>query len=126
MANRLPDDWSSKPERRHGRQEMTMVNEIEKLSREIEALRAVEHLLATNEGTYGSAEARRKVGCGDPQFADRRVYETVGGARRETGPAEDRAPGHMRHVGRQALAADRSRLALLEQQRRDLAPPLTG
>ena len=60
---------------------------------EINSLLRVEHLVETNEGTYSAIEARRKVGVGDPEFATRKVYETVGGSRRSTGPDEDGAPG---------------------------------
>jgi hypothetical protein len=93
---------------------------IEALAREIAALAAIEHCVETNSGTYGAAEARRAVGCGDPQFADRNIYETVGGARRETGPDAKDAPGRMRRLNRDALAADRRRLAALREELRRL------
>lgn len=45
---------------------------------EINTLSSVEYLIETNDGTYGATEACRKVGSGDPMYATRRVYETVG------------------------------------------------
>jgi len=82
---------------------------------EIKALESVEYLVETNQGTYGAQESCRKVGTGDPASADRNVYETVGGRRRETGPGEDRAPGYMRQINRDSLSADRKRLADLHK-----------
>lgn len=83
--------------------------------REIEVLAGQEFLVETNQGTYGSAEAARRVGTGDPRFADRNVYETVGGSRRETGPSEDDAPGRMRRINAKALRKARERLARLRR-----------
>lgn len=79
---------------------------------EIRAIEATEYCVETNAGTYGAAEAGRKCGCGDPMFADRAVYETPLGVRRESGPSEDRAPGRML-VRRDALNAARKRLCAL-------------
>ena len=88
----------------------------------IAALLRIEVHTETNQGTYGASEACRKVGCGDPQFANREVYETVGGKRRETGPDEDDAPGRMRKIGYERLAELRAELtawqAALKQARR--------
>lgn len=78
---------------------------------EINALLRVEHMIETNDGTYGASEACRKVGSGDPAFATRRVYETVGGSRRSTGPDEADAPGYMRKINAEDMKADRKRLA---------------
>ena len=86
------------------------------LRREIAALEAVEVHVSTNQGTYGALEACRKIGSGDPRFANREVYETVGGARRETGPDEDCAPGRMRQINRQLLAGKRAELSQLRSR----------
>jgi hypothetical protein len=86
------------------------------IAAEIKALENVELLIETNQGTYDAAEACRKVGCGDPQFADRKVYETVGGKRRETGPDESRSPGYMRRINADQMSSSRQRLAELRKQ----------
>lgn len=93
-----------------------MTTTRDSIQAEIDALRRVEYLVETNDGTFGGAEAFRKVGTGDPAFATRNVYESIGGTRRATGPSEDRAPGYMRSLNRRALAADRKRLADLERE----------
>lgn len=85
---------------------------------EIEAVQKIEHHVETNEGTYGAVEACRKVGSGDPAFANRQVYETVAGERRATGPDEEDAPGRMRQLNRDSLAADRRRVADLRAELR--------
>lgn len=86
---------------------------------EIDTLRSVEYLVGTNSGTFGATEACRKCGTGDPRFATRNIYETVGGSRRETGPDETDAPGYMRRINAESLSADRRRLTdLLRQARR--------
>ena len=95
---------------------MTTTTTRRDLEQEAEALALVEYCVQTNEGTYGATEAGSKVGTGDPRFANRKVYETVGGTRRETGPDEQRAPGRMRSINRDALSADRKRLADLRRQ----------
>ena len=65
-------------------------------------------LVATNQGTYGAAEACRKVGTGDPRHADCNIYEQVGtGKRRVEGCDFDRAPGYMRRFNSEL--ADRQR-----------------
>lgn len=86
-------------------------DEIEALKREIDAISRVEVHLETNQGTYGAGEACRKVGTGDPHFANREVYETVGGKRRSTGPDADDAPGRMRLIGTEEMSRLRKRLA---------------
>ncbi len=86
-------------------------NEIQS---EIETLSRVEHLVETNQGTYGSREAASKVGTGDPAFAERNVYETVGGSRRATGPSEDLSPGLRRRINSGVMSRDRERLAALK------------
>lgn len=95
--------------------------ERDRLLAEIRELESREYLVATNQGTYSAQEACRKVGTGDPAFADRNVYETVGGKKRTTGPDHDDAPGRMREFpgNRQDMGADRKRLAEL---RKELAP----
>jgi hypothetical protein len=77
----------------------------------IRTLEATEVHVETNQGTYGAAEACRKVGTGDPAHGNREVYETVGGTRRATGPDEDRAPGRMRRINAETLADYRKQLA---------------
>lgn len=88
----------------------------ETIQKEINELLAVEVCVETNDGTYGAAEACRCVGTGDPAFATRNVYETVGGKTRYTGPREDRAPGRMRAGGRAVLADYRRQLADLRAE----------
>jgi hypothetical protein len=94
---------------------------VAELEAEAEALASVEYLVETNQGTYGAGEARRKVGVAEPHFADRDVYETVGGARREMGCDADRMPCRVRRCNRAALAADRKRLAELRREIRNLS-----
>jgi hypothetical protein len=79
------------------------------LIEEIAMLAKVEYLVETNEGTFGGA---------DPAYATRRVYETVAGTRRETGPSESNFEGYMRSLNRDALAADRKRMADLNRKLR--------
>lgn len=88
----------------------------DEIREEIATLEATEFLVSTNAGTYGAAEAYRSVGCGDPQFADHNVYETVGGKRREAGPGEDRAPGYMRRINADAMTEARRRLNRLRRE----------
>lgn len=95
---------------------MKTTTKLTDLQREAAALAAVEHMIETNDGTFSQQEACRAVGTADPAYATRRVYESVGGVRRETGPSEDRAPGRTRSLNRDALSADRRRLADLRKQ----------
>lgn len=90
-----------------------MTTTRQEIQSEIDALLKIEVHVQTNQGTYGATEACRKVGCGDPMFANREVYETVGRTRRETGPDADDAPGYMRPIGRELLNDLRKRLAAL-------------
>lgn len=90
------------------------------LEREIEALSALEIHVETNQGTYGANEAARKIGCAEPRFANREVYETVGGVRREVGPDEDRAPGRMRRINGDEMRRMRKLLADLRGRLRKL------
>lgn len=76
---------------------------------EINTLIQVEHLIETNAGTYGDGDVIR-TGC-TGGMAERNMYETVGGQRRETGPSEDRAPGLMRQINRETMSKNRKRLA---------------
>ena len=72
-------------------------------------------LVATNEGTYSADAALRAVGCGDPEFANCRIYEQVGtGQRRTEGCDEKRAPGWMRWFTRE-LAEAQAELAALRR-----------
>lgn len=94
-----------------------VVEEMERERREeIALLRDAEYHTQTNSGTYGAQEAFRKVGTGDPHFADRDVYETVGGRVRSTGPAADRAPGYTRYLDAGQLKAARELLTRLEAE----------
>lgn len=88
------------------------------LQNEIDGLTACEVHMETNQGTYGASEACRKVGSGDPYFANREVYQTVGGQRREIGPDQNDAPGRMRSIGHEEMAEKKSRLADLKKQLR--------
>lgn len=97
---------------------MTSHKTASEIRAEIKTVEAIEVHVETNQGTYGAGEACRKVGCGDPAFANREVYETVGGTRRETGPDEARAPGYMRQIGREELSDLRKRLAELRRELR--------
>ena len=96
--------------------------QITSLDEQIAALEADEYMIETNQGTYGAAEARRKVGCGDPHFANRDVYETVGGTRRERGPDEADAPGRMRKFANNVaeLKGKRKTLNAMRKERREL------
>jgi hypothetical protein len=95
---------------------MTATRTRSEIKAEIGNLLKIEVHIQTNQGTYGNAEACRKVGNGSSEFANREVYETVGGTRRETGPSEDNAPGTMRSINRQRLADLRSQVAELKQE----------
>lgn len=88
---------------------------LAEIAAEIAEIEAEEVHVETNQGTYGSAEAARKVGCGDPAFANREVYETVGGKRRETGPGAGRAPGYMRQINADYMARLRAEVADLRK-----------
>lgn len=92
-------------------------DKIEALTREIAILAAKEYCVAHNEGTYGGAEAIRKCGTAEPYFANRHEYETVGGAKRATGPEGDRMPGRLQRCRPEGLAADRATLAGLRKER---------
>ena len=85
---------------------------------EIDNLMKIEVHVDTNQGTYGATEAVRKGGCGDPRFADREVYETVGGDKRETGPDADHASGRMRPIGSKTLSDYRKQVAALRAEMR--------
>lgn len=91
------------------------------LNTEITTLATERVLVATNQGTYGSAEACRAIGTGDPKFANCDIYETVGGGRIVVGCSEDRAPGRMRHTNQATLAEKRKTLATLREQARKLS-----
>lgn len=73
------------------------------LKEEIEKLLNTEVLVESNEGTFGAEECCRKVGCGNPAFGNRRVYKTLSGRGRVTGPALKDAPGRMRRMGQDEL-----------------------
>jgi hypothetical protein len=86
------------------------------LAKQCDELARREVHVETNQGTYGANEACRKVGTGDPAFANREVYETVGGTRRETGPDANDAPGRMRKIGYDALRSLRAELKKLRSE----------
>lgn len=90
----------------------------EQIQAEINALEQVEHVIETNEGTYGLGDCQRAGVSGDPKFSTRNVYETVGGVRRESGPTIERTPGRMRRINCETMADDRKRLADLRRQMR--------
>lgn len=106
----------------------TSQRDIEDLRLEIARLEGRSVLLATSAGTYGAEEAARRMGTGDPAFADRNEYENVRGQRWATGPSPDRAPGRMRDFRatqyvvlktlRAQLAGMRDELAAMERRRR--------
>lgn len=92
--------------------------ELESQARE---LAAMEVLVETNDGTYGAAEACRKVGCGDPAFAAYKVYVRVGdGRRRVVGCDPNKAPGYARHF-RASLAEKQKALAALRAKIKQMA-----
>jgi hypothetical protein len=88
------------------------------LQAEIDTLLRIDVHVRTNQGTYGASEAARKVGSGDPRFANREEYETVAGSKRASGPDEDDAPGRMRDIGSRTLIEYRAKVAALRQQMR--------
>jgi polyhydroxyalkanoate synthesis regulator phasin len=91
-------------------------DQIDALEKEIKSLNAKEHLIATNEGTYSAVEAGRKCGTGDPAFANRHEYETVGGDTRSTGPDKADMPGRLRRMDTTELQEDRRRVKELRSQ----------
>lgn len=90
----------------------------EEIRTEIAELLTIEVCVGHNEGTYGAAEACRKCGSGDPRFANRHEYETVGGEKRSTGPDLDQMPGRMLYGGKARLAEYRQQLASLRAELR--------
>ena len=82
---------------------------------EIETLKAPAWI-ATNQGTYGAEEACRKCGSGDPQFANREVYENLDGTQYATGPDEEDAPGYMHPRSHIPAHVRREKIAALEAQ----------
>ncbi len=84
------------------------------ISDAIRALENTEVHVETNDGTYSAAEAQRKVRSGDPRYATRNVYETVGGKRRATGPDAADAPGRMRHLNTEQMRELRAKLSALQ------------
>ena len=93
-----------------------MTRTTTKIQAEITELLNAEVLIGHNQGTYSASEACRKCGSGDPRFADRNEYETVGGEKRSTGPSHDRMPGRMQYAGRATLAEYRQQLASLRAE----------
>ena len=95
---------------------MSKTRTAQQIQKEINELLATEVCVGHNEGTYSAVEAGRKCGSGDPQFANRHEYETVGGEKRSTGPTAARMPGHMRYGGKARLAEYRQQLAALRAE----------
>jgi hypothetical protein len=94
-------------------------NEMNKqdLSKEISSVEAEEIAVETNSGTYGAAEACRKIGSGSSEFADYTIYERVGdGSRRTVGCDPTSAPGRARRINADQLAARRKYLSELRRQ----------
>jgi hypothetical protein len=77
-------------------------------------------LAETNQGTYGAAEAARKVGTGDPAHADYRVYESLDGTRRVAGCDPARAPGRARRLRADSAVARRAEVGRLRTLADDL------
>ena len=96
----------------------TKTRSREEIQAEIDTIVKIEVHVATNQGTYSNHDAVRAVGVGDPALANREVYETVGGARRATGPSEEMAPGRMRRINTATLAGYRQTLAALRAELR--------
>lgn len=103
---------------------MMTTRTADEIRNEIAEMLAVEVCVGHNEGTYGAVEACRKCGCGDPWFANRHEYETVGGDKRSTGPDREvgaswrHMPGRMQYGGRARLAEYRKQLADLRAELR--------
>lgn len=93
---------------------------IAELESEISRLEAAEVAVEHNEGTYSALEAARKIGTGDPAFANYTIYVRVGdGRRRVVGCDPEKAPGYARRAGYETLAEERRRLAELRRQLRE-------
>jgi hypothetical protein len=93
-----------------------IINGIERRIAELSA----DMLVETNEGTYGAAEAARKVGTGDPAHADYRVYESPDGTRRVAGCDPARAPGRARRLRADSAVARRAEVVRLRKLADDL------
>lgn len=94
----------------------------EQLDEQIETLAATEVAVESNQGTYGSQEGFRVVGCGDPAFCDYMIYERVGlvrgkVVRRVVGRNPEKAPGRGLQINARELVEARKRLAELLAQR---------
>ena len=97
--------------RNPGDDEMTKTRTAAEIQAEINNLLKLEVCVGHNEGTFSAEDAHRKVGTGDPSFATRNEYETVGGEKRSTGPSVEKIPGYMQYGGRERLAQHRRELA---------------
>lgn len=93
----------------------TTTRRREEIKKAIKAAEAVEILVATNEGTYGEAEAARLTGTGAKQGY--RIYERVGDHRRRV--QGDCKPedglGYMRYINTAQMTVARRELARLKK-----------
>ena len=96
----------------------TTTTNAARIASEIHRLEAVEVHVATNDGTYGALEAGRCCGSGDPRFATRDMYETVGGGTRQTGPDYADMPGRLRWIGQEELRDLRKQVGELRRSLR--------
>jgi hypothetical protein len=95
---------------------MKMEQEIAELEQEIAELEPMWIDIGTNEGTYGSSECCRKVGCGDPRYGNVHVYVQVGsGCQKWEGPDPEDMPGRIRW-SRENLADAKKQLADAKKQ----------
>jgi hypothetical protein len=99
---------------------MTTTTKTAAMEAEAKALANEQVMVATNQGTYGQAEACRKIGTGDPQFANCDIYETVGDAPMTNADIEAKwnGVGRMR-IFRDTIIAKRARLTELRRQIRE-------
>jgi hypothetical protein len=81
-------------DRETGRKKMNayMTQIVARIENRIAELRA-DVMIETNEGTFSAQEALKKVGTGDPKFANYRIMESLDGGRRTIGCDPSKAPG---------------------------------
>lgn len=87
-----------------------------KLKEQAKQLAKEEFLVGSNEGTYFDREAVEKVGSSDPRYAVLKIWESVNGALRYSGPNERTAPGRVRRWQPLGLLVARVELAKLRKQ----------
>ena len=94
----------------------TTIN-ITAIDAEAKALANERVMVATNQGTYGASEACRKVGTGDPHFANCDIYEVVGDAPLSDAQLEKQFNGVGRlRIFREAISEKRKQLTDLRRQ----------